>query len=314
MGEVRQRLSGYAGARGVLAGSLAVVAVALLAFGAASLLDPGDQDGQPSVAQLSAPVELTAERTATTKTFDNPAGTRTVRLYAAPVHYRDEAGEWRDIDPVLKERDGALVAGGVPFAASLGASADAPVDLEGGLIVARALDAREVEAKVSEDTAVYENAYEHTDLVRTLTPGGVKQDYVLHAPGHPDTFRESVDSSLAMRLEEDGSISYLDGEDKTAFSPRPFLEDAEGARVDLDYVIDGSALTLSLPDLSELTYPITVDPSVILVHASGPQDDGWIRWERTSYDWGQTWSEPQWTADTTGRLPAYAYYTDVWDG
>src|SRR5689334_12841505 len=48
-------------------------------------------------ARTGTPVEVTAERSATTTTFANPDGTYTLETSSAPTHGRTADGTWQDI-------------------------------------------------------------------------------------------------------------------------------------------------------------------------------------------------------------------------
>jgi hypothetical protein len=50
------------------------------------------------------PIEITAKRTALSKTFDNGDGTYKAVIHLAPIHYRAEDGTWLEIDESLPQR------------------------------------------------------------------------------------------------------------------------------------------------------------------------------------------------------------------
>lgn len=44
------------------------------------------------------------ERTQTSKTFNNSNGTYTTEIYEAPIHFKDNKGNWKDIDNGLQKK------------------------------------------------------------------------------------------------------------------------------------------------------------------------------------------------------------------
>src|SRR4051812_17638001 len=82
---------GWSGRFGVGA-ECAVVAV----LGALTLSAGGAGGAAARADERAAAGEIVAARTATTKTFRNPDGSYTKRLFAGPVHYRD-GGAWQEI-------------------------------------------------------------------------------------------------------------------------------------------------------------------------------------------------------------------------
>ena len=51
-----------------------------------------------ATASEGAPVEIVGKRTASSKTFRNPGGTLTTRVFAGPVHFRGASGAWQAIE------------------------------------------------------------------------------------------------------------------------------------------------------------------------------------------------------------------------
>lgn len=48
--------------------------------------------------------EVVGERTQTSKTFNNSDGTYTTEIYEAPIHFKDNKGNWKDIDNDLQKK------------------------------------------------------------------------------------------------------------------------------------------------------------------------------------------------------------------
>jgi len=67
------------------------------------------------------PVEVIEKRTETTKVFNNGDGTYKAKLYATPIHYKDN-GKWVDIDLNIKQSPGdGYETVAAPFKARFGA-------------------------------------------------------------------------------------------------------------------------------------------------------------------------------------------------
>ncbi len=124
-------------------------------------------------------------------------------------------------------------------------------------------------SSVSRNKATYFNVYKNTNLERIITSQGLKQNYILTKAGHPDSFSETISGNTTVKLQKDGSLSYYGGSDGKATqviatSPKPHLTDAKGKVVSLSYALSGDKLTIKLPSLKGLSYPIAVDPSIVL--------------------------------------------------
>jgi hypothetical protein len=66
-------------------------------------------------------VELPEKRTANSKTYANPDGSRTAAVFPEPVHAKTKAG-WVDVDPTVRKKGNLLVADGGAFTSSFGPS------------------------------------------------------------------------------------------------------------------------------------------------------------------------------------------------
>jgi len=78
--------------------------------------------------------ELVSARTETAKVFVRPDGSRYAEVSAAPLHFRNGAGEWQDIDVSLVDRGGRLETAAAAVTSSFAGDASAPdlVRVSGG--------------------------------------------------------------------------------------------------------------------------------------------------------------------------------------
>ncbi len=111
--------------------------------------------------------EILEERTETRKVFQNPDGTRTLRLYPGPVHYRDSMGTLQEIDPRLQRNQDAVRnrAGPVSLEFPLEAAGAVTVRAPQGEAKIRMEGARPAPVTITDNTAVYTGAVDGGDLV-----------------------------------------------------------------------------------------------------------------------------------------------------
>ncbi|MEU5692257.1 LamG-like jellyroll fold domain-containing protein [Actinosynnema sp. NPDC020468] len=242
---------------------------------------------KPTVAQ---PVDLPAldakakerpqDRTATTETFDNPDGSRTLRVHPGPANVRQGGGDWQPVDLALTDRDGRWAPRTAPNDTGFARAARDPelvrlaFDDRHGLSY-RLDGAADVEATTAGATATYPNALSSVDVKLTATAGGVKEDLVLTsaAAGNETTFTLTP-RGLTPRL-ADGAVELVDGAQVVAVVPRGFAQDARGRRVDTTYRLtrDGDAWRLVVAlDPAWLhdparAFPVVVDPTTSNLNA-----------------------------------------------
>ena len=199
------------------------------------------------------------------------------KLSPQATRYKDSKGKWASIDTSLKTKGDTITTGALPYKASFSKDAKKPLSFTIGSdnISFIPQGASTSKATIVKNKATYTEVYKNTNLERIITPQGLKQNYVLTAPGHPTTFTEKINSNLSVRIKKDGSLIYYEGSagiatKVIATSPKPHLTDAKGQVVGLSYALLRDKLTISLPSLKGLSYPITVDPSVFIRGSQWP--------------------------------------------
>lgn len=181
--------------------------------------------------------EIVGERTDKATIFRNPDGTKTARLHAAPVRWKDAKGAWRDLDLNVVPTLTGLVAAGTPMAPKLALLANdaALVSVTNGPArLGFALDgAAPAIATTNGNRVTYAGAVPDGDLVYTVLGEALKEEIVLKArPGGAASWRFPLAlEGLTPRVEADGVISFYDSGDKLRFFVPPGAAvDASGDR------------------------------------------------------------------------------------
>lgn len=183
--------------------------------------------------------ELVERRTAATKTFATAErGTFRTSTFSGPVHYRDAAGRWAEIDaslsrsPDSRYRPAAGLADS-SIAASSTSTEVASLRLDPTHSVGFALDGGRAVAGTPEANRMrFASVWDGADVDLAVQPGGVKDDIVLHSK---DAARDFVFplrlQGLAAAVEPDGSVAYRDETGAVrARTPAGYMEDAAHAR------------------------------------------------------------------------------------
>ncbi|MFI8087975.1 DNRLRE domain-containing protein [Streptomyces sp. NPDC086080] len=292
----------------------------------APALEPGaTTDGQQGFTGYDPEqsAEDPGERTASSKEFRNPDGTRTTRVYTEQVHYRDAAGAWREIDTSLVPADEAH-AGGDRLAA---AADDTELTLatrgdDPALAMLKVDDGRHeigfgvsgataATAEVRDDAAHYEDVRRDSDLVLEAAHGAVKETIVLNSPDAPREWTFPLHlGGLTPSLDPHGAVLLKDaGGETQAVIPKGWMEDsAHDPRTggpalsgDVDYRLvekDGRwSLKVLLDeawlDAPERVYPVRVDPSVDDIDDNG---DSFVQ---------DTWPDGNFAGDDELKVGSY---------
>jgi RHS repeat-associated protein len=244
--------------------------------------DRGTPPGQAESKRNDRPVEVPQRRTPTSKTFRNPDGTLSTELYAKPIHYRDESGQYQLIqNTFVAEPGGQTVKNAAnrykaAFKNQLGADflnftfrgRSMAMDLEG---------ARPQRASWHSGKLSYAEALENVDLVYTLGNDFVKEEIVLKAPmAAPQwTFNLKL-KGVALDASDPMGVLHFRNEatDEVIWSiPRMFMRDTAGAlsgAVAVEARQTGNRIRLTVtPDEAwlnapERAYPVVIDPTVAL--------------------------------------------------
>ncbi|MFF2658413.1 LamG-like jellyroll fold domain-containing protein [Kitasatospora sp. NPDC058032] len=230
-------------------------------------------------------MEDTAKRTESTSVFVNPDGTKTVRVYSRPVHYKAADGTWADIDTTLSQtRAGrwreAANDQDVTFAASSDATALLSWQLDAAHQVSYSLKgATAVAGAVSGEQLTYPGVLPGADVVYNGMAQGIKESLVLHDSSAPAVWDFPLAlTGLSAAVGDGGQVEFRDEKGDVRLTiPTGFMEDSridpasgDGARTGgVTYTLvtenDTPVLRMSL-DTSWLkdpnrVYPVKVDPT-----------------------------------------------------
>jgi RHS repeat-associated protein len=240
-------------------------------------------------------LELPRDRTATTDTFQNPDGSRTLRVYAAQQNVRQPDGSWRPLSLTLavgpdgryRPRTAPLNVG---FARSAADPALASISFDARHSVSFALTgAAAVGGTAAGATITFRNARPGADLLESATTTGVKEDLILRSAHAPHSFAFALRTvGLSPRLSH-GTVQLVDRLGAVrAIVPTPSVSDSAaggGAPSAAVHYALGSAgpgewllhvdLDTSWLDDPARVYPVTVDPSIAQLNTD--TDDTYVQ-------------------------------------
>lgn len=222
-------------------------------------------------------VERPQDRTENTQTFDNPDGSRTLRLHTGQANVRQPDGSWTPVDVTLVPAGGRVKPKNVPFGLSFATgSADSAlvrVDLGNDHAISYGLrDVANVPGEASGSHITFRGVRPGTDLRLTATRAGVKEDLLLASAAAQSSYTFTLQlKGLTPRLDSLGGIEFVDGGKVVATMPAGVMDDAAGARSNgVKYSLDkASGDTWSLRVDADQTwlrdparvFPVTLDPT-----------------------------------------------------
>jgi RHS repeat-associated protein len=233
------------------------------------------------------PTELVAERTASSRTFDNHDGTYTTTGYSGPIHYRDTQGAWRPISSALVPSDAQGYAYEneanrfrALFKQQLGPDF-LGLETGGGRFTLSAQDASASTAQPRARGISYPGAFSGVDLRYELLPDGLKETLRLANAQAPTSYHFTLSPPAGVHIHavarEDGSWAfYMAPHARPVFVlEAPWVVDDDSLQpatrhATLDVTRSGGDFQLDLTlDASWLNdpqrqFPVTVDPTVTI--------------------------------------------------
>ena len=272
--------------------ALALIMAGLLLFSGVSVsLDRGIENlpaPQVQAADSSSPVELTENRTATSKLFylgDTPDGRHRYAIdsYIGAIHYQDASGTWQDIDTAYSESDSGLYTAKftkLPYLVRMGDDGTRRIypdrnDLSYWIDIGKPFTTMPQPTKLGNTwTWNWTNASISVTIANTV----VKFDFLLKNSSAPTSLTVPFSTNGIIRQ---GNLLYHNGT-VVAELRKPFAVDAVGTERDVAVSFGSGSVTISLDPVG-LTYPVSIDPTInVAVGAS--TDDCIVVWN------GSAWS------------------------
>lgn len=209
---------------------------------------------------------------------------RTMQVSLASLHYLDENGQWQDVDTTPVDTGAEFRVDEVNVPVQLPKVAVDPTVIVVGdqTVTIRIVGADPVTASQQGDRILYTDVFSQTDIAYQVEPDSLREFLTFKGPGHPTTFTYQVETPLTVSVEK-GEVVFrnTDGQPVGKLL-RPFVTVSATDTRWGELSLNGNRLTMRLPDLSNLSYPIVVDPTFYRDVTAGA-DDGyavpaWSSW------------------------------------
>ncbi|AFE86254.1 putative YD repeat protein [Bacillus phage PBC1] len=214
--------------------------------------------------------ELLNERSPVSKTWVNFDGSYTVEMYNDTIHYKDENGQYKEIDPTLSKGNNSeyFQTSGVPFDVKVPQVFTSGYSISDGneeltFIPVGASEASGLSNIDKLNEIIYLNVWQDTNVKLEVTANSLKETIILKSEKAPSTYLFEVLGELSDDLKTG----------RMQLSPA-WLKDANGTYRDveqkLEYVDETGSMYLSLDvDTANLVYPIYVDPTIVISNTTG---------------------------------------------
>lgn len=228
-------------------------------------------------------VRLDSLSTASSNTYLEPDGTRTLEAFADPVNYRSPAGDWKAIDNSFVDAPGSVYAvqnSANDYTAKIPADASStPVRfIVGDSWVAMRMHGADAAPVIDDSEATFSHVREAEEVSYVATSEGLKENIVLQSPPNIGsdvlsyTYSLSASPDLHPMLAANGSVEFQNsaGEVLVAIPAGVMTDAASATSYEVNYALvqDGDRWSLVLtPDAAWLTdpdrvYPVTIDPTL----------------------------------------------------
>ncbi|MFE9187808.1 RHS repeat-associated core domain-containing protein [Micromonospora haikouensis] len=252
---------------------------------AAQVASPVREAGEAAGFVAGRSVERTSARTARSTEFDNPDGTKTLRLFDGTAFVRGEGGQWQPLDNRLSRRADGRFAPAAAAAVTVAPRGDdqqvATVSFGDGASVGFAIEgAAPVAVDVKDETATFAGVRQSADVKFTPMEWGLKEEIVLHSLDAPASwlFPLKVEGLTPSLNSSTGEVVFLDATGRARGAiPPGFMVDSNvhprrgsGERSnDVQYTLVRQAESWALRvDLDQRwlhdpsrVFPVVVDPT-----------------------------------------------------
>lgn len=244
------------------------------------VLEPRDQQVKGFDEKTSK--ELSDRRDEHKTTYRNEDGTETTVYSQNRANYRDGDGKWQRVDTNLKQDNGGWRNAADAVTTRLAGRADAQqlvtleLDRDHSLSY-RLQDAAPVAGQAAGSAVTYPRVRPEADLRINATPGGFKEDLVLHSANAPTTWLFPLQlKGLSAKVVDNAVVLTDPAGVERAVIPAGFMTDSNvdehtgdpatsyGVRYE---IVNGNTLKVDLDQAwlkdANRKFPVTVDPSVL---------------------------------------------------
>lgn len=226
--------------------------------------------------------ELADRRDEYRTTYRNADGTETTAYSQNRANYRDGDGRWQRVDTSFKQDNGGWRNTADSVTTRLAGRADAQqlvtLELDRDHALSYRLDgAAPVAGQAAGSAVTYPGVRTEADLRLTATPGGFKEDLVLHSANAPTTWLFPLQlKGLSAKIVDNAVVLTDSAGTERAVIPAGFMTDSNvnentgdpatsyGVRYE---IVNGNTLKVELDQAwlkdSARKFPVTVDPSVL---------------------------------------------------
>ncbi|WP_281217267.1 DNRLRE domain-containing protein [Lysinibacillus capsici] len=185
-------------------------------------------------------IEIVGERTQTSKTFNNSDGTYTTEIYEAPIHFKDNKGNWKDIDNGLQKKKNNGKGQYKNKANNFTVTFDERIDKETNNVQVadnqynlniglkeieqkgEVIPAKEVIGVATDNQIEYQNVFDNISSTYSVGENFVKEDIIINKKpekGLPQTFSyqlslenltyEQINNQIYLKDAKTGEIVYV---------------------------------------------------------------------------------------------------------
>lgn len=265
------------------------VPVAVAATSVAAVAARPDRVSAMSTAKMQGSrVEDVSQRTPTSATYANPDGSWTTQSYAGVIRAKGNADSWMPVDSTVSKQGGSYQPKSTPYDVAFSGGGDktvGSVQTQSKATVDVGWPSKLPTPQVNGDTLTYPAAAsDGSNLVVTSRPDGF--DYSMVLAKAPTAGAAPVEYRVPLAfggsdpvVQADGTIVLKSGRNSVAVMTAPVMWDGSaankngaGKRLPVTTTVEGtgdSRVLVLRPDMSFLqdpstTYPVTVDPSLIV--------------------------------------------------
>ncbi len=248
-------------------------------------------DSNPSKKELKELDEIKEERTKNKKVFFDPdTKMYTEEIYTYSVHYKDQNGNWEDIDnTILASASGNdqytndVLKNNYKLHLNKRSDKALKVSYRDMFVKYLALNTNKIEAHINDNELIFKNAWKSADLQYIAQNDGIKMNIILKNKTAPKKFEFEVASDNLTLVQSKEGILFKDKRngDNVFQIPKMWVSDSSDPenlrydRVKEEIISKNGKTIISISvDDSNLVYPLIIDPTTNL-YSYGIISDGY---------------------------------------